>query len=195
MGHLPAVPPWKRGRNGQTAISEKMGGMEKGGGMRQSNSLTSVHTPPCAIASINICVHDKDPVVYARVWWIMETPTLSQLAFPKESNLNFPWEKSQWDNSAEKKQTNNQQQLKTAKWDCKSKQLYNNEHRTHNTHAGYDEAHRAATVAMYKPQASVPLTECASGGTLGLASSACRTSAWVALPWSWFPAVLHLQFK
>ena len=30
--------------------------------------------------------------------------TRSQLAFPRESNLNFPWEKSQWDNIVVKKQ-------------------------------------------------------------------------------------------
>ena len=28
--------------------------------------------------------------------------TLSQLAFPGESNLNFPWEKSHWDNTVVK---------------------------------------------------------------------------------------------
>ena len=28
--------------------------------------------------------------------------TLSQLAFPGEGNLNFPWEKSHWDNTAVK---------------------------------------------------------------------------------------------
>ena len=32
-----------------------------------------VHTPPCAIACVNICAHVKDPVVYVRVRWIMET--------------------------------------------------------------------------------------------------------------------------
>ena len=32
-----------------------------------------VHTPPCAIACINICAHVKDPVVHVRVRWIMET--------------------------------------------------------------------------------------------------------------------------
>ena len=29
--------------------------------------------------------------------------TLSQLAFPGEGNLNFPWEKSHWDNTIVKK--------------------------------------------------------------------------------------------
>ena len=80
-----------------------------------------VRTPPCAIACINICVHVKDPVVHVRVWWIMETlkhpactidlvdygntetpgmhdrlgsAALSQLAFPGESNSNFPLENS-----------------------------------------------------------------------------------------------------
>ena len=70
-----------------------------------------MHTPPCAIACINIC---KDPVVHVGVWWIMETLThpactlgwvvrLSQLAFPGESNPNFPWEKSHWGNTVVKK--------------------------------------------------------------------------------------------
>ena len=30
--------------------------------------------------------------------------TLLQLAFLGENNLNFPWEKSQWDNTVDKKQ-------------------------------------------------------------------------------------------
>ena len=29
--------------------------------------------------------------------------TLSQLAFPRDSKLNIPWEKSQWDNTIVKK--------------------------------------------------------------------------------------------
>ena len=70
----------------------------------------SVHASPCATACIYICVHIKDPVVHARVRWIMENTTipsmhcwvgiatLSQLTFPGEGNLNFPWEKSHWDN-------------------------------------------------------------------------------------------------
>ena len=64
-----------------------------------------VGTPPGAIAGINICAHDKDPVVRVRAWCIMETQessmhrrlgntTLSQLAFPGESDPNFPWKKS-----------------------------------------------------------------------------------------------------
>ena len=32
-----------------------------------------VHTSPCAIACVNICVHIKDPVVHVRVLWITET--------------------------------------------------------------------------------------------------------------------------
>ena len=32
--------------------------------------------------------------------------TLSQLAFPRESNPNFPWEKSHWDNTAVKSNSN-----------------------------------------------------------------------------------------
>ena len=68
-----------------------------------------VRTPPCAIACIiNICAHDKHPaVVHVGVWWIQKTlkktpsthrrlgiAILSQLAFPGESNPNFPLEKS-----------------------------------------------------------------------------------------------------
>ena len=61
----------------------------------------SVHTPLYAIACINICGHGKDPVVYVRVQWIMETlkhPActlglvvwLLQLAFSGEHKPNFP---------------------------------------------------------------------------------------------------------
>ena len=32
-----------------------------------------VHTPPCAIACVNICEHVKDPLDHVRVRWIMET--------------------------------------------------------------------------------------------------------------------------
>ena len=34
---------------------------------------------------------------------MLGSATLSQLAFPGESNPNFPWEKSQWDNTVVKK--------------------------------------------------------------------------------------------
>ena len=55
--------------------------------------------------------HVKEPVVRVRGRWIikkMKTPnmhyrsssaTLSQLAFPEESDPTFPWEKSQQDNA------------------------------------------------------------------------------------------------
>ena len=73
----------------------------------------SIHTSWCAIACIKICVHVKDPVVHVRVWWIVEAVKypacivgwvvrLSQLAFPGESNVIFPWEKSHWDNTVVK---------------------------------------------------------------------------------------------
>ena len=69
---------------------------------------------PCATACNNICVHVKDPVVHVRVWWIRETlkhpdctvswaGRLLQLAFPKESNPNFPQEKSHQDNTVVKR--------------------------------------------------------------------------------------------
>ena len=32
-----------------------------------------VRTPPCAVACVNICVHDRDPVVCVRDLWILET--------------------------------------------------------------------------------------------------------------------------
>ena len=77
-----------------------------------------VHTPPCAIACIYIYEPIKDPVVHVRVWWIKETlthpacrldrldsTTLSQLAFPREGNLNFPGEKSHWDYTVVKKKS------------------------------------------------------------------------------------------
>ena len=82
-----------------------------------ADSLTvSVH-PQCAIACIYTCAPVKVPVVHARVRWIMETlkktqknmhcrlssATLSQLAFPREANPNFPWEKSHRDDTVVKK--------------------------------------------------------------------------------------------
>ena len=56
--------------------------------------------------------HVKDPAVHVSVRWIMETlqihmrhrlGVLSQLAFLREGDPNFPWEKSQWDNTVVKK--------------------------------------------------------------------------------------------
>ena len=38
--------------------------------------------PPCAIAFINICMHIKDPVLHARVWWIKKTLKLETLKHP-----------------------------------------------------------------------------------------------------------------
>ena len=37
-----------------------------------ADSLTCVRRPPCAVASINIRAHVKDPAVYVRVRWIKE---------------------------------------------------------------------------------------------------------------------------
>ena len=34
-----------------------------------------VHTPSCAIACVNTCVHDKNPLVQVRVWWFMAKQT------------------------------------------------------------------------------------------------------------------------
>ena len=75
----------------------------------------AVCTLLCAITCIYISVLVKDPVVHVRVWLIMETlkhpactlglvAQLSQLAFPGEGNLNFPWEKSHWDKTVAKLQ-------------------------------------------------------------------------------------------
>ena len=41
----------------------------------------------------------KTPSMHHR----LGSATLSQLAFPRESNLNFPWEKSHLDNTVVKK--------------------------------------------------------------------------------------------
>ena len=64
----------------------------------------------CAIVCINDCAHvNKDPVVHVKSsvdYGNTKTPskhrrlgsaTLSQLAFPRESNPDFPRAKSQWD--------------------------------------------------------------------------------------------------
>ena len=70
----------------------------------------SVH-PLCAIACIYIGVHVQDPVSPHQSsvdYENIKTPsmhrrlgsaTLSQLAFPWESNPNFRWEKSHWGNT------------------------------------------------------------------------------------------------
>ena len=39
----------------------------------QCRLSNGVHTHPCAITRINICVHVKGPLVHVRVWWITET--------------------------------------------------------------------------------------------------------------------------
>ena len=64
-------------------------------------------SPPCVIPYINVCAHVEDLVVHVQVWWITETtktPSMhdrlgsnnsSRLAFPGDSNLNFPWQKFQ----------------------------------------------------------------------------------------------------
>ena len=88
----------------------------------QCRLFYGVRTPPtpsvCNRPCIYICPYVKDPVVYVRVRWIMETlktpslhrrlgsATLSQLAFPGEGNPNFPWEKSHWDNTVFKSKVN-----------------------------------------------------------------------------------------
>ena len=74
----------------------------------------SIRTPPCAIAYINVCAHDKDPVVHVRDQWIVETPSLHRRfgsatlfrswLYLGENNSNFPLEKSQRDNTVVKKE-------------------------------------------------------------------------------------------
>ena len=60
-------------------------------------------------------MHTKDDVDHVRGQWIMGNTkassmhhrlgsmTLSELAFPRECNLNFPWEISKWNNTVKKK--------------------------------------------------------------------------------------------
>ena len=45
-----------------------------------------VGTPLCAIACMNICAHDKDPVVHVRVRWIMPTQTYPARTISDKSN-------------------------------------------------------------------------------------------------------------
>ena len=75
-----------------------------------------VRTPPCVIACINVCAHVKDPVVHtcqssvdygntktSSVHQRLGSATLSEFAFPEESNSYFLWQKSQKDNTVVKK--------------------------------------------------------------------------------------------
>ena len=84
----------------------------------------SVH-PRVQSHAFSICAHVRDVVVHVRVRWIMETlkqtsvhprlgsATLSQPAFPGESNPNFPQEKSPRNNTVNKtKQSKKEQQRK-----------------------------------------------------------------------------------
>ena len=52
----------------------------------QNRLSFDVHTPPCAIECINICAHDKDPVVHVRVWWIMATQTYTARSIRDKNN-------------------------------------------------------------------------------------------------------------
>ena len=72
--------------------------------------LRCLYIPMCNCICCYICVHVQDPVVHVRVQWIMETltpsmhrrlgsATSSQLAFSREGNPNFPWEKAHRDNT------------------------------------------------------------------------------------------------
>ena len=45
-----------------------------------------VHTPSCAILCINICAHDKDPVVHVRVRWIMATQIYTACTISVKNN-------------------------------------------------------------------------------------------------------------
>ena len=70
-----------------------------------------VHTSPCTIACIYIRAHIKDAIVYVRVQWVTETPkmhcklgsvALSQLAFLRERQPEFPMRESHRDNTVVK---------------------------------------------------------------------------------------------
>ena len=88
----------------------------------KTGDVVSVH--PVCNRMHSICVHVKHPVVHVRVRWIMETlktpsihrrlgsATLSQPAFPKDSNPNFPREKSHWDKTVVKTKVKNKQRSK-----------------------------------------------------------------------------------
>ena len=45
-----------------------------------------VPTPPCAIACINICAHNKEPVVCVRYRWIMSTQTYPARTIGEKNN-------------------------------------------------------------------------------------------------------------
>ena len=72
------------------------------------------YTPMCSHMYLHLCAcwrscspcqssvdygNTKIPSMHLR----LGSATLSQLAFPGEGNLNFPWEKSHWDNAGVKK--------------------------------------------------------------------------------------------
>ena len=64
----------------------------------QSHALTSVCT--LTVQSLVDDGNTKTPSMYHRFG------SATHLAFPWESNPNFPWEKSQWDNTVSNVQTN-----------------------------------------------------------------------------------------
>ena len=47
-----------------------------------------VRKPPYAIACINICAHDRGPVVHVRVRWIMATPTYQARTIDQKKKKN-----------------------------------------------------------------------------------------------------------
>ena len=55
-----SIPQYRKGFSLQSTISADSYG---------------IRAPLCAITCINICVHDKDPVVNVTVWWIMALHT------------------------------------------------------------------------------------------------------------------------
>ena len=55
-----------------------------------------VRTTPCQIACINICVHDKDPVVHVRIQWIMATQTNPACTINNKNNLMVVVTQAQW---------------------------------------------------------------------------------------------------
>ena len=106
---------WHTADAGSIPLNGKFFSLPESASSADSRMVSALpHYPwATAITYIDICAHVQDPVVHVRVWWIMETETssmhhrlgsatLSHLPFPKESNLNLPWNKSQWNNTVVK---------------------------------------------------------------------------------------------
>ena len=92
-------------------------------------------TPTCSIACINICAHVKGHEIHVKSsmdYRNTKTPrkhrrlgsaTLSQIAFPGESNPNLWREKSKWENTVVKKK-----KKKLSTWKCARTQYHWRQH-------------------------------------------------------------------